>query len=752
MADNLPPSLTLSQLQGASKDLASQGAPQQVVQSFVDNYQTTDNQNYTLKGSQPTQPISPPLTGNHPFSEDANGNFNNPTTPLGNAIGNTATSNVPSIPAPFKSSPNDTALENTGKTLGNMATDTVNLGSGIVNFLNPFKNVKSIIDNVSQTYQSLQDYSKQTGESPWSVLGHAFTDPNSGDAAVSAFVPKFLQQIFSGDTAGAQKTLAENPVTSIAPMLLVASGAADKMGMGDQFNSAMKTIASPVTGPLGDAGDAIKQSVSNVKNAVGTKLTNVANKTAQTDWEKPGTQSKPGYGDAKGILENAKTNNNNIGERLVNNGIKLSDNITGKNYDTSESANKLRQDTIKASNETLRPALKAADPGVERTMVADVLKTAKDNIDANKDITAERKITLKNNIDKAQTALEAKYKNGMSLEDLHNEKILRDSNVKYDNVTNNPATNNEALKNKAIADASRTTLEKNAPQGIPVKEVNAEFANNFQAADYLDAINKKAVPQSVVGRIARGAIQGGSAMVGSSLGIGGAFGGYTLGGVLENMLRNVPTGLRDSLLSNVKTANPEAFNNLSDFIKQSATDQTNRLALPSPGDTVQRPIITSPPSENPLNSKGINAVKIGKESISQQPFKGTTEAQWKEVVDGIHKEINDSIKRNTNQPNASDVTGTQKNLPPLNSIMKEGTLPNSSLIKSLPDQAGSVKSSLVGNAKIPSNYDGMLKEIQNRSGVKNADMEQIAHDATLQKEGGVSDKKISDWINKQLKK
>jgi hypothetical protein len=56
MTDNLPQKLTLSQLQGVSKDLASQGAPRETVQGFVDNYKTDGTGGYILKTAQPEQP------------------------------------------------------------------------------------------------------------------------------------------------------------------------------------------------------------------------------------------------------------------------------------------------------------------------------------------------------------------------------------------------------------------------------------------------------------------------------------------------------------------------------------------------------------------------------------------------------------------------------------------------------------------------------------------------------------------------
>lgn len=251
MTDNLPPQLTLSQLQGATKDLVSQGAPQDVAQKFLDSYETKDNQNYTLKGStsneavQPSKPAQP----------------STPEKPIGDQA---LLDGIPAIPAPFKSEPTDSTTTAVAKVAGNLPTSLINAGTGVLNFLNPVKNVKDIVSHIGETYQQIQDYSKQTGENPFSILAKSLTsttptgkidtatgkEGRSSDLATTilqAILPQFIQDIGKGDFQAATKHMVEQPAENIAPLILLGKGMAEKMGKGTEFDSAMSKVASPVT-------------------------------------------------------------------------------------------------------------------------------------------------------------------------------------------------------------------------------------------------------------------------------------------------------------------------------------------------------------------------------------------------------------------------------------------------------------------------------------------------------------------------
>lgn len=305
-----------------------------------------------------------------------------------------------------------------------------------------------------------------------------------------------------------------------------------------------------------------------IKEKVGAGLENRYVNQAQKEWSEPTKIAKPAYNKATEIFKNAEGQGHNIADTLVKNKINLSDHIDNGTYTTADTADKIRTDTAKMSKDMLRPSLEKADLTTPKTPVQDVIADARKNIDSNKGLTQETKDTLQSGLDKTELALTKQYPQGMSLSDLHDEKITRDLNSKYSPV-GDIGTNNEAVKNKAVADATRKTLEAKAPAEVPIKQFNGELRKQYQAADYLDALNNKKVPVSVGSRIAKTTAKVAGAAVGHGLGGGilGGVGGYHIGGMVEGMLENLPNPVKNSFLKNLEVTNPEAFTKMQDYLK-----------------------------------------------------------------------------------------------------------------------------------------------------------------------------------------
>jgi len=344
---------------------------------------------------------------------------------------------------------------------------------------------------------------------------------------------------------------------------------------------------------LSAAGDAVKGTAneasniaSDVKNSspvqsIKDKATQMAQNAEADAWKRPSTKAT-GYNKAADIYKNAEAQGNDISQKLANSGVKISDHVettsTGRKvFDTSDTADKIRADAMKTSNEMLRPALEKADASgeVPKTPVKDLINEAKNNIQNDKSVPEENKQALISKINRAQQALQSAHPDGLSLTDLHNEKIVRDLNSKYSPV-GDIGTNMEAVKNKAIGDAARGMVEDKAPEGIPVKEFNKALSEQHQMANYLDALHGKSVPQSLLSKVSKWTAKVAGAGVGGSLGGGvmGDLAGYHLGGVVESMLENIPAKVRGSLLDNLKESNPEAFDKVKAYLDNNASDQT----------------------------------------------------------------------------------------------------------------------------------------------------------------------------------
>lgn len=313
--------------------------------------------------------------------------------------------------------------------------------------------------------------------------------------------------------------------------------------------------------------------------SLGNKANNYAENSLKAEWQKPTTISKPGYKKATEIYTNAQEKGHDISDTLVKNKIDLHNHIEEGHYATSDTAEQLRNDAGKMSKEVLRPSLEKADEIVPRTPIKDVVNDAVDHINDNKYITQETKDSLIKKLEESSGALEKKFPDGMSLTEMHDEKIVRDLNAKYSPI-GDIATNAEATKNKAIADSLRGLVEEKAPEGIPVKEFNAELSKQYQAADYLESLNTKRVPVSVGSKIAKTAAKVVGASVGSGLGGGvmGGVGGYHIGGMVESMFENMPNPLKTSFLRNLETSNPEAFQKVQSYL--TSLDQSGSVAQP----------------------------------------------------------------------------------------------------------------------------------------------------------------------------
>ena len=326
-------------------------------------------------------------------------------------------------------------------------------------------------------------------------------------------------------------------------------------------------VAEKASGAVADIGSAVAEKAKAVPN----KLNEIAINNEKARWSKVTNVPKASYNKATEIFKNAKSQGHDISDTLSKGGLKLSDHIetsaTGnKIFNTIDTAEKIHADASKISNDMLRPALEKADASgvVQRTPVNDVISGAIENIKKSK-MTAEAKDKMIASLNETKISLEKQHPDGLSLTDLHDEKIIRDLNAKYSPV-GDIATNIEATKNKAIADTARKMVEEKAPAEIPVKKFNEELSKLHQSANYLESLHGKPVPRTIIGNIARTASKVIGAGVGSGMGGGvlGGVGGYHIGGLVESLIENIPNPI--SIFRNLEKTNPEAFTKVQNYL------------------------------------------------------------------------------------------------------------------------------------------------------------------------------------------
>lgn len=307
-----------------------------------------------------------------------------------------------------------------------------------------------------------------------------------------------------------------------------------------------------------------------------TQLKSVAN-----DWQKPAEQNTASFNKARAALSIEP----GTPQFLAEQGLNPFSHIEDGKYITSDTAETLRDTAGKLSNETLRPSLQLADYTTPKTPIADLSTPALADAKSNYGVTATDSKAIQTRVNTELGDLQEKYPNGMSLENMHDEKITYAKNGGY-NQFKSAADNNNAIANRAISQTLGDMVEQKAPPEVPVGDTNKYLSKYYKAADYLDALNGKKAPVSFAQQVARGIAKFGGAKVGGMFGGGvvSEFAGYQLGKALEHMVENLTNPMRDSFLKNLKVTNPEAFQKISQYMGDQATQQATMPRLPSGTD------------------------------------------------------------------------------------------------------------------------------------------------------------------------
>lgn len=352
----------------------------------------------------------------------------------------------------------------------------------------------------------------------------------------------------------------------------------------------------------------IKEALPKIQANLETKYTN----KALNDWKEPIKTNEAKFNKATDIYNNSLNKGNDIADTLVKNKINLDNNIEKGKYATADTADQIRADAQKISNEVLRPALEQADYTTPKIPVSEVVKTTIENIKNSKGVTPG---DMEAQITKAETegkALERKYPDGMGLVDMHDNRISYNSNRYSPLGAKSDA--NAANVDRSFGRTLGKLVENNAPKEIPVHQFQQELQKQFQAADYLEALDTKKVPTSVLQTIAKTSAKVAGAITGHGLGGGllGGVGGYHIGGMVESLFENMPNPIKGYFLDNLSKTNPEAFNAIRNYLGAEQSAQLMRKALPAGnqiplGPKTSQPIYGRPAlPDTPAPTKTIN--------------------------------------------------------------------------------------------------------------------------------------------------
>jgi len=184
--------------------------------------------------------------------------------------------------ATFASKPDDTALEAGLKTAGNIPKSLFNFGKGVLHALNPLNTLKTISE-IPEAYREAKDAGATTGD----ILGSV------PKATYEGLVPKGVRQVVAGDIEGAQKTFTEDPIGTVAPVVLAGVGglealkkgeiAKNEAAMGDYVKNIGDNVGKPIPEPkttFQNAANTVDKGISTTSGLVTKPVGAVASKIA----------------------------------------------------------------------------------------------------------------------------------------------------------------------------------------------------------------------------------------------------------------------------------------------------------------------------------------------------------------------------------------------------------------------------------------------------------------------------------------
>lgn len=359
-------------------------------------------------------------------------------------------------------------------------------------------------------------------------------------------------------------------------------------GDSPEVKDTIKGMVDDTTGTVKSGVDNIKAGVNSAKDAAGKSMdaldaknkTDMLKKVAD-DWEKPAKTGNTSFNKARGALDQSPESPKFLADHKLNPSEHIDEN--GK-YDTADTADALRETAGKMSHDTLRPSLQMADYMTPKTAVSDVVDAAVKEAGKTDGVTASNRESVIDGIRQEGLALERRYPEGMSLTDMHDNKIdySNPKNSGY-SPTNDPKTNINATMNRSVATALQKTVEAKAPADVPVHDFNQHLSGYYKAADYLDTLNGKKAPVSLGQKFARSAAKVTGGIIGGHFGgIAEEFAGYQIGKALEYALENISNPMRASFLRNLETTNPEAFTKVQNYLKTMSEGNTGIPRLKAP--------------------------------------------------------------------------------------------------------------------------------------------------------------------------
>lgn len=325
----------------------------------------------------------------------------------------------------------------------------------------------------------------------------------------------------------------------------------------------------------------------------------------------PATESGPTgkrFADAQEIYTKAKDSNIDIADTAIKRKVFTDDIMEGGHYNSADAAKVEREAAAKESSARMRVALEEADRETQKISVADVRDRMIADVNAIPDnrISTEARADRLAKIEKLygeNSAAAQKYKNGYSLTDLHNNKITKSGEAKYNPLgsSSDAISARDAEQQAAIF---RKLLEERAPKSLNIKKFNNEIQARFTLANYLDAIHGKKVTEGVAKKFLRQTGRVGGFIAGSTVGGGylAGLGGSHLSSGAIDLFEGMSNPFKTKALREMKVNEPEVFKEFEKYIKASRSAREARLLLGDGNSTLSPKAKTDNATKNKVSA------------------------------------------------------------------------------------------------------------------------------------------------------
>lgn len=205
---------------------------------------------------------------------------NNPSSIAGTQMGEQPQQTQQGYKPTFQTNANEGYVETAAKTLGNIPSSAINFTKGVASSLDP-RNTAKIVSQIPGEFSGLVKESGGVGKAITSTIKEL---PKS---IYESLTPQWIKKLIGGDTEGSMKTITEDPVGQIAPLIFAAKGIAEKAGVGAQFDKAMSDVSGTVTKPISALASKVGETASKTAKFITGQEFNVKPSTIEETIKNP---------------------------------------------------------------------------------------------------------------------------------------------------------------------------------------------------------------------------------------------------------------------------------------------------------------------------------------------------------------------------------------------------------------------------------------------------------------------------------